>query len=181
MNQPLKFLWSCKTQTSLARRTSDTYYCSTEILSDRLLQIVFINCPVFYCIKLHMSWVFHNSRKTLFNYVASWWLPWISDWPEKIYLVQTQWTYVIFSNQAHFFVILFVKQECKKNIRNVQKMLYTYYHGCYGNIFFFHKFCEIWTFFKSSPFFLLLFLKQELKKNIRNVHKMFYTYYHGST
>jgi hypothetical protein len=28
-----------------------------------------------------------------------------------------------------FFFILFLKQKCKKNIRNVHKMLYTYYHG----------------------------------------------------
>ena len=38
------------------------------------------------------------------------------------------------------FFILLLKRECKKNIRNVQKMLYTYYHGCYGNIFVFHFF-----------------------------------------
>jgi hypothetical protein len=48
------------------------------------------------------------------------------------------------------------------------KMLYTYYHGCYGNIFFSKCFCEIWTFFKSNPFFLLLFLKARIFKNIRN-------------
>ena len=41
------------------------------------------------------------------------------------------------------FFILFLKQECKKNIRNVHKMLYIYYHGCYGNIFFSNFFCEI--------------------------------------
>ena len=36
-----------------------------------------------------------------------------------------------FFKSTPFFLILFLKQECKKNIRNVQKMLYTYYHGCY--------------------------------------------------
>ena len=41
------------------------------------------------------------------------------------------------------FFILFLKQECKKNIRNVHKMLYIYYHGCYGNIFFSKFFWEI--------------------------------------
>ena len=43
-------------------------------------------------------------------------------------------------------------------------MLYTYYHGCYGNIFFSQNFCEIWTFFKSSPFFFFIIFKASLKK-----------------
>ena len=34
------------------------------------------------------------------------------------------------------FLLLFLKQELKKIIRNVQNKFYTHYHGCYGNIFF---------------------------------------------
>ena len=36
-----------------------------------------------------------------------------------------------FLNQAHFWK-LFLMQT--KYIRNVQKMFFAYYHGCYGNI-----------------------------------------------
>jgi hypothetical protein len=54
-----------------------------------------------------------------------------------------------------FFFILFLKQECKKNIRNVHKMLYTYYHGCYGS----KTFCE-----HSWYFFLILTLKIIINK-----------------
>ena len=41
-----------------------------------------------------------------------------------------------FSNQVHFFLIIIYKARIKKNIRNVQKMFYTYYHGYHGNICF---------------------------------------------
>ena len=42
-----------------------------------------------------------------------------------------------FSNQLPIlFLIIFKVRIKKKNIRNVHKMFYTYYHGCHGNIFF---------------------------------------------
>ena len=50
------------------------------------------------------------------------------------------------------FFILLLKRECKKNIRNVQKILYTYYHG-YGNIFVFQFFLVNYEHFSNRTHF----------------------------
>ena len=38
-----------------------------------------------------------------------------------------------FSNQLPIFFKIIFKIRIKKNIRNVHKMFYTYYHGCHDN------------------------------------------------
>ena len=50
------------------------------------------------------------------------------------------WQHIFFSKIFQIKPIFFLNYFYSKN---VQKMLYTYYHGCYGNIFFSHFFCEI--------------------------------------
>ena len=88
------------------------------------------------------------------------------------------WKMKIFLINCPFFLLLFLKQELNKIIRNVHK-IFTHIIMVAMATYFFQKFCEKFKFFKSSPFFLLLFLKQELKKLSGMLKKTLYTHYHG--
>ena len=74
----------------------------------------------------------------------------------------------IFQVKPIFFIIIF-KARMKKNISGMlKKMLYTYYHGCYGNIFFSKIFVKNE---KSQAHFFIIIFKARIKKNYQECSK----------
>jgi len=104
------------------------------------MKIFQINCLCFYIIfKVRIKQKYQECSQNVLHILS--WLPWQHIF-SKI-LVKNE----NFSNQAHL----------KKNIRNVKKMLYIYYHGCYGNIFFSKILVKNENFSKQAHFFYYYF------------------------